>query len=330
MRRADLSVDGGPAPTCTPATCSSIGAGCGTAGDGCGGMLDCGTCASPTFCGGGGSGPPRRTGSAPGSPFDVRLRPRARRSASPAAPRATGAAIFFSAARAAAPTSAGAAANRACAATTAPGFAPSKGSAPALRRPSPDACLPVSRAGSPPERRPTPCRTPSSTFPAPRSSRFIRARSARSAAPRSRAIRSRPRRPRSTAPFSLGQRARSGRTSRSSCSSVAGDAKCSTMSRASCATTAMGDISSSPDRERGRHPAHGHLHRCGRLDRVQPAEDGRRRERVLRAPPWEPQGAHSSLFVRFRVGGRERPRTRRVALRLGIRGRPPSAAAGRT
>jgi hypothetical protein len=48
------SVDGGPAPTCTPATCASIGAGCGSAGDGCGGMLDCGTCASPTFCGGGG------------------------------------------------------------------------------------------------------------------------------------------------------------------------------------------------------------------------------------------------------------------------------------
>jgi hypothetical protein len=44
----------GPVKGCTPATCRSLGAGCGTAGDGCGGILDCGTCNIPTYCGGGG------------------------------------------------------------------------------------------------------------------------------------------------------------------------------------------------------------------------------------------------------------------------------------
>jgi hypothetical protein len=39
---------------CTPRTCASVGANCGPVGDGCGGLLDCGTCASPYLCGGGG------------------------------------------------------------------------------------------------------------------------------------------------------------------------------------------------------------------------------------------------------------------------------------
>ena len=48
------SPDGGPAPACVPATCASLHASCGSSGDGCGGVLDCGSCASPAFCGGGG------------------------------------------------------------------------------------------------------------------------------------------------------------------------------------------------------------------------------------------------------------------------------------
>ncbi len=44
--------DGGS--ICVPTTCAQLGYNCGPAGDGCGGMLDCGTCMSPQFCGGGG------------------------------------------------------------------------------------------------------------------------------------------------------------------------------------------------------------------------------------------------------------------------------------
>jgi hypothetical protein len=43
-----------PPPTCTPKTCAQLGFKCGPAGDGCGGVLDCGTCAPPDWCGGGG------------------------------------------------------------------------------------------------------------------------------------------------------------------------------------------------------------------------------------------------------------------------------------
>ena len=39
---------------CVPASCSAQGLNCGPAGDGCGGTLNCGTCAAPTTCGGGG------------------------------------------------------------------------------------------------------------------------------------------------------------------------------------------------------------------------------------------------------------------------------------
>jgi hypothetical protein len=42
------------AQTCVPRTCGDLGLGCGPAGDGCGGQIDCGTCAPPTTCGGGG------------------------------------------------------------------------------------------------------------------------------------------------------------------------------------------------------------------------------------------------------------------------------------
>jgi hypothetical protein len=43
------------AGACTPKTCAGLGFDCGPAGDGCGGLLECGTCAAPTTCGGGGS-----------------------------------------------------------------------------------------------------------------------------------------------------------------------------------------------------------------------------------------------------------------------------------
>jgi hypothetical protein len=46
------TADGGL--VCAPGTCASLGFDCGAAGDGCGGSLSCGTCTSPTFCGGGG------------------------------------------------------------------------------------------------------------------------------------------------------------------------------------------------------------------------------------------------------------------------------------
>jgi hypothetical protein len=47
-----LEPDGGV--LCTPATCASLKYNCGYAGDGCGGVLNCGTCTSPQYCGGGG------------------------------------------------------------------------------------------------------------------------------------------------------------------------------------------------------------------------------------------------------------------------------------
>jgi hypothetical protein len=40
--------------SCTPNTCSGLGYTCGQFPDGCGGVLNCGTCASPDTCGGGG------------------------------------------------------------------------------------------------------------------------------------------------------------------------------------------------------------------------------------------------------------------------------------
>jgi hypothetical protein len=50
------NINDGPdgAPLCTPTTCAALGAGCGPAGDGCGGVLACGTCTDPQYCGGGG------------------------------------------------------------------------------------------------------------------------------------------------------------------------------------------------------------------------------------------------------------------------------------
>jgi hypothetical protein len=44
------------APSCTPATCSSLGANCGQVADGCGGLTaDCGMCTGSATCGGGGT-----------------------------------------------------------------------------------------------------------------------------------------------------------------------------------------------------------------------------------------------------------------------------------
>ncbi len=41
-------------PSGTPTTCQKLGYDCGPAADGCGGLLQCGTCTAPAFCGGGG------------------------------------------------------------------------------------------------------------------------------------------------------------------------------------------------------------------------------------------------------------------------------------
>ena len=41
-------------PTCTKTSCGVLGAQCGFVADGCGGVLDCGSCTSPSTCGGGG------------------------------------------------------------------------------------------------------------------------------------------------------------------------------------------------------------------------------------------------------------------------------------
>ncbi len=51
-----VQADVPPPPTCTPKTCAMLTppAGCGLAGDGCGGVIDCGPCAPPETCGGGG------------------------------------------------------------------------------------------------------------------------------------------------------------------------------------------------------------------------------------------------------------------------------------
>jgi len=50
-----LGPDGGvTTQPCVAKTCASLGNPCGSAGDGCGGLLTCGTCTSPAFCGGGG------------------------------------------------------------------------------------------------------------------------------------------------------------------------------------------------------------------------------------------------------------------------------------
>ena len=40
---------------CTPTTCAGLGKSCGIVPDGCGAMLNCGTCAAPATCGGGGT-----------------------------------------------------------------------------------------------------------------------------------------------------------------------------------------------------------------------------------------------------------------------------------
>jgi hypothetical protein len=45
---------GGGGGTCSPVTCGALGFTCGQTGDGCGGVLDCGTCATGQYCGGGG------------------------------------------------------------------------------------------------------------------------------------------------------------------------------------------------------------------------------------------------------------------------------------
>ena len=49
-----LSLGDGAAITCKPKTCQDLGYTCGPNADTCGGLIDCGTCTSPEYCGGGG------------------------------------------------------------------------------------------------------------------------------------------------------------------------------------------------------------------------------------------------------------------------------------
>lgn len=49
-----ISTDKPQPPTCTPKSCTEQGFTCGKQGDGCGGILSCGDCSPPQFCGGGG------------------------------------------------------------------------------------------------------------------------------------------------------------------------------------------------------------------------------------------------------------------------------------
>jgi hypothetical protein len=63
-----LASDAGP-PQCTPTTCAAQQIACGPLSDGCGGMLECGTCAAPQTCGGGGQ--PGVCGTGASNPCDV-------------------------------------------------------------------------------------------------------------------------------------------------------------------------------------------------------------------------------------------------------------------
>lgn len=50
----DAGTTGGPGDGCAPLTCTLLRKTCGSVADGCGGTIDCGRCAGPTTCGGGG------------------------------------------------------------------------------------------------------------------------------------------------------------------------------------------------------------------------------------------------------------------------------------
>jgi hypothetical protein len=49
-----ITFDGSLDAACVPRTCQDMGWECGANGDGCGGLLDCGPCPMPQYCGGGG------------------------------------------------------------------------------------------------------------------------------------------------------------------------------------------------------------------------------------------------------------------------------------
>ena len=49
-----FTLDGGETASCTPKTCTELGANCGPVADGCGGLAKCGDCTAPLICGGGG------------------------------------------------------------------------------------------------------------------------------------------------------------------------------------------------------------------------------------------------------------------------------------
>jgi hypothetical protein len=51
---ATLAADRVSSDACIPKTCAELGYDCGQNPDGCGGILNCGSCPSPSYCGGGG------------------------------------------------------------------------------------------------------------------------------------------------------------------------------------------------------------------------------------------------------------------------------------
>ena len=104
---------------CTPTTCAALGYTCGVAADGCGGVLNCGTCTDPQYCGGGGySKCGGNNGLTPDGGVACTPRPAAA-SATRAASPATAAAGRSAAARAPTRSTAAAAATTSAAATTA-------------------------------------------------------------------------------------------------------------------------------------------------------------------------------------------------------------------
>ncbi len=313
------SVDGGPAPACVPTTCPALGAGCGTAGDGCGGALDCGSCGAPAFCGGGGfsvcgghgpSGSPSACPPATCQTLGFDCGPAGDGCVEPPSVRHVRRARCLR----------GAAAPPACAATTAPALCTQQVACAGVPTTITGRVLAGVSSWVPP-----------GTTPDPVPNAIVYVPSA------------------ALQPFQPGAQC-------TQCGAdVSGSPLVATTSAfdgtfaltnvpvgthipvvvqlgrwrrefffdvtTSCASTSIGDLHLPRTQSEGDDSAHRHLDRSGGLDRVHLAEDGRRRERVL-GNGIGCRRTHPPLLGRLRHGRRERPRVRRVALRLRAGGRP--------